>query len=233
MLGSLTLLLPSFPNCIEFIRWRKWALPRPTGPSSAILLTMTNETRNNLAFIDGQNLYFGTTKCDSCAKKLNVPLQQIKRSDCTCGRAWEVNLGKLRVYLKEKYAVSEAYYFLGYLHDEYNDLYKEIQKAGFIVLFKEHHKLAKSTKKGNVDTDIVFEIMRNLVDNKELGKIVLVSGDGDYKKLVQYLVVKNMFKKILFPNRKFASSLYKELGSEFFDYLENIKTYIEEKEKGS
>jgi uncharacterized LabA/DUF88 family protein len=144
-----------------------------------------------------------------------------------------VNLGKLRVYLKEKYAVSEAYYFLGYLHDEYNDLYKEIQKAGFIVLFKEHHKLAKSTKKGNVDTDIVFEIMRNLVDNKELGKIVLVSGDGDYKKLVQYLVVKNMFKKILFPNRKFASSLYKELGSEFFDYLENIKTYIEEKEKGS
>ena len=137
-----------------------------------------------------------------------------------------MNLQRLRVYLKENYAVSEAYYFLGYLHDENDELYKEIQKAGFIVLFKEHHKLARSTKKGNVDTDIVFEIMKNLVDNQELGKIVLVSGDGDYKKLVQYLITKDKFEKILFPNRRFASSLYKELGSEFFDYLENLKTYI-------
>jgi uncharacterized LabA/DUF88 family protein len=194
---------------------------------------MGTSTENNVAFIDGQNLYFGTTKCDSCAKKLNVTLQQIRLSDCTCGGAWEVDLRRLRIYLRENYAVTEAYYFLGYLHDENDELYKEIQKAGFIVLFKEHHKLAKSTKKGNVDTDIVFEIMKNLLDNKDFGKIVLVSGDGDYKKLVQYLVGKDKFKKILFPNRKFASSLYKELGSEFFDYLDNLKKYIRQKEKGS
>lgn len=68
--------------------------------------------------------------------------------------------------------------------------------------------------------------MKNLVDNPAFEKIVLVSGDGDYKKLVQYLISKKKFKKILFPNRKFASSLYKELGSEFFDNLENLKTYI-------
>jgi uncharacterized LabA/DUF88 family protein len=90
-------------------------------------------------------------------------------------------------------------------------------------------------KKGNVDTDIVFEVMKNLIDNKDFNKIVLVSGDGDYKKLVDYLIGKNKFKKILFPNKKFASSLYKGLGSEFFDYLENLKTYIgwHKKEKGS
>ena len=40
----------------------------------------------------------------------------------------------------------------------------------------------KSTKKGNVDTDIVFEIMKNLIDNKRFDKVVIVSGDGDYKK---------------------------------------------------
>ncbi len=187
---------------------------------------METQKENNLAFIDGQNLHFGTTKCNSCAGKLNITLQNIKLSDCTCGNAWEVNLPKLRVYLKEKYHVSEAYYFLGYLHEENDELYKEIQKSGFIVLFKEHHKLAKSKKKGNVDTDMVFEIMKNLLENKEFEKILLVSGDGDYKKLVQYLVSKGRFKKILFPNRKFASSLYKELGSEFFDYLENLKTYV-------
>ena len=159
---------------------------------------------SNLAFIDGQNLHLGT-------KQNN----------------WSVDLFKLRIYLKENYDVSEAYYFLGYLQEENEELYKEIQKAGFIVLFKEHNQYAMTKKKGNVDTDIVFEIMKNLLDNESFNKVVLVSGDGDYKKLVEYLILKDKFRKILFPNKKFASSLYKKLGSEFYDYLENIKTYIQ------
>ena len=129
--------------------------------------------------------------------------------------------------MKDKYAVSEAYYFLGYVNNDNEDLYNEIQKAGFIVVFKEHTSKLLAKKKGNVDTDIVFEIMKNLVDNHEFNKIILVSGDGDYKKLVDYLIGKDKFKKILFPNKKFASSLYKKLGSEFFDYLGNIKKYIQ------
>ena len=161
------------------------------------------DRENNLAFIDGQNLYL-ETKQDN----------------------WSVDLGKLRIYLKDKYSVQEAYYFLGYLQEENDELYKEIQKAGFIVLFKEHNQYAVTKKKGNVDADIIFEIMKNLVENKEFDQVVLVSGDGDYKKLVEYLIVKNKFRKMLFPNKKFASSLYKKLGSEFYDYLENIKTYI-------
>lgn len=74
-------------------------------------------------------------------------------------------------------------------------------------------------KKGNVDSDIVFEAMRRLLDEpSEFEKIILVSGDGDYKKLVDYLVKKNRFLKILFPNKKFASSLYNKLGGERTDF---------------
>lgn len=51
--------------------------------------------------------------------------------------------------------------------------------------------------------------MKNLVENNDFNKIILVSGDGDYKKVVDYLISKERFEKILFPNRKFASSLYK------------------------
>jgi len=165
----------------------------------------------NLAYIDGQNLHLGTTQNN-----------------------WKINYAKLRIYLKEKYLVSEAYYFIGYVSEDQQDLYNNLQKAGFIVLFKEHNKELLAKKKGNVDTDIVFEIMKSLIENPDFGKIILVSGDGDYKKLVDYLIKKNKFKKILFPNKKFASSLYKKLGSEYFDYLENIKVHIEyKKEKGS
>lgn len=65
--------------------------------------------------------------------------------------------------------------------------------------------------------------MRNVVDNKEFDQVVLVSGDGDYKKLVDYLISKQKFRKILFPNNR-ASSLYKVLGREYFDYLDSHDT---------
>ena len=68
--------------------------------------------------------------------------------------------------------------------------------------------------------------MKNIVDNPDFHQIIIVSGDGDYKKLVNYLIFKDKFRKILFPNKKFASSLYKEFGGERFDYLENIRAYI-------
>jgi len=35
------------------------------------------------------------------------------------------------------------------------------------------------------------------------------------------LIGENKFEKILFPNKKFASSLYRELGSEFYDWMES------------
>jgi uncharacterized LabA/DUF88 family protein len=156
------------------------------------------DAESNLAFIDGQNLYLGTTQ-----------------------QGWKVDHKKFRTYLKDKYHVDEAYYFLGYITEEQQELYNNLQKSGFIVLFREHSSALKGMKKGNVDTDIVFEVMKTLIERKDFTKIVLVSGDGDYKKLVDYLVKKDVFKKLLFPNKQFASSLYNKLGSEFFDYLEN------------
>ncbi|MEI8230361.1 MAG: NYN domain-containing protein [Candidatus Peregrinibacteria bacterium] len=153
---------------------------------------------SNLAFIDGQNLHLGTTQ-----------------------NGWKIDLKKFRIYLKDKYHVDEAYYFLGYVTEEQQDLYNNLQKSGFIVLFREHSSALKGTKKGNVDSDIVFEAMKVLLERQDFGKIMIVSGDGDYKKLVDYLIKRNVFGKILFPNKQFASSLYNKLGAEFFDYLEN------------
>ncbi len=159
-----------------------------------------NRKENNLAFIDGQNLYMGTDSDDP---------------------RWRVNLKKFRVYLKDKYSISKAFYFLGYVINDNNGLYEEIQDAGFILKFREHNSAMLSKKKGNVNTDIVFDVMKKIYKKEPFDKIVLVAGDGDYKMLVDFLIEENRFKKILFPNRKFASSLYKKLGSEYFDYLSN------------
>jgi uncharacterized LabA/DUF88 family protein len=159
----------------------------------------------NIAFVDGQNLFLGTTK----SKK-----------------SWMIDLAKFRVYLDKKYHVKRAYYFLGYVNDNYQNLYDEIQEAGFILKFREHSSVMMGKKKGNVDTDIVFDVMKKMYKKEQFGKIVLVSGDGDYKKLVDFLIKEDKFKKILFPNREFASLLYKSVTRVYYDYLENSKNKI-------
>lgn len=81
-------------------------------------------------------------------------------------------------------------------------------------------------KKGNVDSDIIFNIMKKIYKKENFNKIILVSGDGDFKILVDFLIEENKFEKILFPNKKYASSLYKKLATKYFDYLINIKNII-------
>jgi hypothetical protein len=80
--------------------------------------------------------------------------------------------------------------------------------------------------------DIVFEIMKKIIEKEIFDKIVLVSGDGDYIKLVKYLIEKNLLKKILFPNKKY-SSLYRPIQYTYGVYLgiENIKRKIEYKKR--
>jgi len=149
---------------------------------------------NNLAFIDGQNLYMGTTTDD-------IP--------------WKINLSRFRIYLKKKYGVDKAYYFLGYVQEENQELYEDIQKAGFILIFRQHNPAMLGKKKGNVDTDIVFHIMKKLYKKEDFDQVVLVSGDGDYKILVDFLIEEDKFKKIIFPNQKRASSLYKKIDLKY------------------
>lgn len=165
----------------------------------------SNKNLPNIAFIDGQNLHLGTKE-----------------------KGWRIDHKKLRTYLRDKYKVGEAYYFLGFVSGEEQDLYDNLQKAGYILSFREHSSALKGKKKGNVDCDIVFGIMKKLVDNEHFEKAFIISGDGDYKKLVDFLIKRDCFGKMLFPNREFASSLYKSLGGEHFDYLENpdIKSKI-------
>lgn len=154
--------------------------------------------KSNIAFIDGQNLYLGTQQNE-----------------------WKIDSYKFRTYLKDKYNITEAYYHLGYTDELQQDLYTSLQQAGFIVTFREHHSVLKGKKKGNVDTDIVFTAMKYAHERTDYHQIFLISGDGDYKKLVDYLISKQVFGKILFPNKQFASSLYKKLAPTYYDYLEN------------
>ncbi len=143
---------------------------------------MKIKKENNYAFIDGQNLHLQTD--------------------------FPIDFKRFRIYLKDKYDIVDAYYFLGFKKDE-PKLYIGLQKAGFILVFNDKNENSESTKNGNVDTNLVFNVMWNLMELK-FDKTLIVSGDGDYKQMIDYLIEKDRFKAILVPSNN-VSSLYNGL----------------------
>jgi hypothetical protein len=91
---------------------------------------------NNLCFIDGQNLYSGT---------------RLEKD------SWNINFNKLRKYLFKKYQVKLAYYYLGYSSELNDKLYNRLTDCNFLLIFKDHVYSMHSKKKGNVDSDIIFD----------------------------------------------------------------------------
>lgn len=164
----------------------------------------------NIAYIDNQNLYMATRK---------------SKAD-----SWKLDMHRFRTYLLEKYNVTDAYLFMGAYKHEYSDLYQKLQQQGYILVYREHSENLKGKKKGNVDTDIVFQILRDIIEKVPFEKAVLVSGDGDYKRLVDYLIKLGKFEKILLPNKRYASSLYKLISREYYAYLDtpDMRTKLQE-----
>ena len=164
----------------------------------------------NIAFIDWQNLY----------QWLN----------------WSIDYVKFRIYLKDKYKISKAYYFLWFKEQE-NALYERLQEAWFILVFNQKPEHLKSDKKWNIDVNLTFHVMKKLLEeNEKFEKIILVSWDWDYKVWVDYVIELDKFLKVIAPNQKFASSLYrhkKHLDPKYFTFLDNawIRNKIEYKKK--
>lgn len=156
----------------------------------------------NYAFIDSQNVY------------LSVKNQ-----------GWKVDYSKLIIYLKDKYKVSKAYLFMGYL-DGNQQLYKKLQEDGFIVIFKPTLVNKDGSTKGNCDAELVLHTM---IEYQNYDKAVIISGDGDFFCLVQYLKENDKLEAILVPDQRKYSALLKKINSpdrKFLSSLSEIKNKI-------
>ncbi|MDO8591640.1 MAG: NYN domain-containing protein [bacterium] len=143
-------------------------------------LGKSSKDKGNYAFIDGQNLNMGI-------KKLG----------------WNLDFRKFHYYLQRKYGVTKAYFFVGMV-EEQADLYANLLSMGYTLILKPTVEHKEGTVKGNIDADLVLHAMIEL-DNYE--KAIVVSGDGDFYSLYEYLQSKNKLGAIVVPNRQFSSLL--------------------------
>lgn len=160
---------------------------------------MVAKKENNYAFIDSQNL--------------NLSIQQLK---------WKVDFKKFRKYLSEKYQVSKALLFIGYVPGN-DDLYQFLQSAGFICIFKPTLTYNKDQIKGNCDAEMVLHTM---IEYPNYDQAVLVTGDGDFYCLANHLIKHKKLKKLLIPNQRQYSELLKRFDSGFIGFVSDLRSKL-------
>jgi uncharacterized LabA/DUF88 family protein len=154
----------------------------------------------NYAFIDSQNLNLGVQKM-----------------------GWKMDWRKFRQYLKDVYNVDKAFMFIGYLPDN-EKLYDQMHELGYLIVLKptlemyeteesleakvkrqeEHPEEKRQSTKGNVDAELVLYAVKEMPNYDQA---VIVSGDGDFFGLVEYLDQQKKLKNLLAPNWQYSSLL--------------------------
>ena len=145
------------------------------------------------AFIDSQNLNLGILD-----------------------QNWKLDFKRFGVFLKDKYKVSRAFLFIGYIPTN-KLLYRFLEKSGYTLIYKPVVESRDRKTKGNIDAELVLHAMIEYPNYKQA---IIVSGDGDFHCLAEYLLGKKKLLKILAPNAKYSSLLRK-----FSKYIVNISLF--------
>jgi uncharacterized LabA/DUF88 family protein len=169
--------------------------------------TQSNQQKrpNVYAFIDSQNLNVGTQKF-----------------------GWKMNWVKFRKFLSDEFGVTKAYMFIGYI-PENESLYEQMHEAGYMVVLKPTFDMTKPRPeqpedkedekpvKGNVDAELVLWAMKELPNYQ---KAIIVSGDGDFYSLVEYLEEKGRLLHLLTP-----SGHYSRLYNRYESYIVRVDQF--------
>lgn len=138
------------------------------------------------AFIDSQNLHLGVKEA-----------------------GWTLDFRKFRLYLKNKYGVQRAYLFIGQVPGN-EAMYRHLQELGYILIFKptmQYKKAGKTETKGNVDAELV--LYASAITFSDYDKAIIVSGDGDFYCLAEFLEDKAKLLRIVTPNSHYSGLLRK------------------------
>lgn len=168
---------------------------------------MSRDKQNNYAYIDGANLHRGIVEL-----------------------GWRLDYKRFRVYLSDKYAVNKAYIFLGFISANTN-LYRDLQNWGYTIIFKPTISDGKGEIKGNCDAELVLQAVADMYEMLYENAII-VTGDGDFACLVNFLKDKKRLKVVLSPNHKKASVLLRRAVPDDIIFLERFKNRLSYNKNG-
>ncbi len=135
---------------------------------------------------------------------------------------WKLDFKRLRIFLERKYHVAKIFLFIGYVMGN-EMLYTSLQNMGYVVVFKPTLQNKDGVVKGNCDAELVLHCM---IEYDNFDQAIVVSGDGDFHCLVEYLLAQNKFFKLGIPNKRSFSALLKKFQNRCF-YVSDLRHKLE------
>ncbi|MCX6720346.1 MAG: NYN domain-containing protein [Candidatus Staskawiczbacteria bacterium] len=160
-----------------------------------------DKKENNYAYIDGANLHRGI-------KSLG----------------WSLDYKRFRVWLSEKYSVKTAYLFIG-LIPKHKEIYRYLQEAGFMLVFKEVVYDGEGKAKGNCDADLVFQVTSDFYE-KKFDNAIIITSDGDYASLVKFLSERKKLISVLSPSDKEKCSILLKRTGAKISYINDQRSIL-------
>jgi uncharacterized LabA/DUF88 family protein len=141
------------------------------------------------------------------------------------GLGYNINYKKFIGWLRQKYSADKVYVFMGKISG-HEDKYRKIIDLGYKIIFKETITGLKGKIKGNCDAEIVLKICQDFYNNKT-DKYIVITSDGDFACLVNFLLESKSNILILSPNRNKCSVLLKKTGSKITDLNDHYHKFSE------
>ncbi len=166
------------------------------------------------AFIDSQNLNLS----------ILTDLKKPKTGEIIY-QGWKLDFKRFFVYLNDKYHVEKVFLFIGRVKGN-EPLYQYLENVGYKIIYKptlDYTEGKRRIIKGNVDAKLVLHAM---IEFPNYSKAIIVSGDGDYFCLLEYLEKQKKLLHIMIPNRRSFSSLLRKY-SRFFVFVSELKSKLE------
>ncbi|MDD5649674.1 MAG: NYN domain-containing protein [Candidatus Nanoarchaeia archaeon] len=150
-------------------------------------------------YVDIQNVYYGAK--DSFNKKIDF--KKLTES----------------IIRGRKLVVANAYLVKG--DNDNTNFVSFMKQVGYSIVSKDLMKRSDGSAKGNLDVEIVIDV---ITDKDKLDTVILVSGDGDFVALVEFLKAQNIQVEVCsFSNIKNSTSQeLKSIASKFFEIDETF-----------
>ncbi len=141
-------------------------------------------------YIDGNNLYRAATEL-----------------------GFNIDYKKFRGWLRQKYNPQTVYLFIGLVPNR-TIFYENLQESGFILIFKQTVSVGGKIK-GNCDAELVLKTISDFY-TKKYNTCLLVTGDGDFGCIVEFLKENKVICGIISPNKHKCSILLRNKNVKIF-----------------
>lgn len=157
--------------------------------------------KENFAFIDSQNLYLALKD-----------------------QALELDYRKFRQYLKDKYRVTQAIMYFGYIKSR-EPMYAYFRRCGYELIFKKT-AMQGGKWKGNIDVKLTIDVIDRM---HEYNQAIIVTNDGDFADLVEHLIGERKFLRVIAPTQNNCSHLLKAAAKGSIQYIDTHHKKLLEK----